>query len=276
MRHLSGIVLNLAEGAIKGAASGVIKSASGGIVTETFLGEDGTPKPPAPPPSPSSPMIAPLDVRQPDAFVFLGLCLSVAIPAGMIMRSFEEAAEESDWSEVFSYERLPVWLLASYAFSASAFGELFVHGASSSALQSTHYALSSCAMLCAIRHMHKAGGVSRRSSGAIMMSFLIAFSVVLFFRTSMHTERCTSTMFILTIFCAAPCWRVYSARTRMAGDIGAEKARYRGRVAHFVLVVGIGLQPWLGVCMTPTSWAEGVQMAGELAVLALATESLWA
>ena len=263
-RRLRGLALTLAENALKGVANEALKEQS---LVASLL-----------PPPPDAPMIAPVDERQPDAFVFLGLCLSIAIPAGMLLRAFEDAAEESNWSEIFSYERVPVWLLASYVFSASAFGELFVHGQTASALHSTHYALSSCSMLCAMRHLHKTGNVSRRASGAIMLSFVIGFSVVLFFRTSLHTEHCKSTMMILTAFCAAPCWRVYSARRRAAGaaDPAASKAQFRGRLAHFILVLEFALQPWLGVCMAPASWAEPVQMGGELAVLALATESLWA
>lgn len=269
MRSLKGLALALAEGALTGA----VKKAA----LEEFEGGQRA-EPPSPPPSPPSPMIAPVDERQPDAFVFLGLCLSIAIPAGMILRNFEDAAEDGSWADAFtSYERMPVWLLASYAFAAAAFGELFVHGATASALQSTHYALASCAMLCALRHSHRASNIPRRASGAVIISFVIAFSVVLFFRTSLHTQRCRSTMFILTLFCAAPCWRVYSSKRYSVGnDQAAERAKRRGKVLCAILVAELALQPWLGVCMSPVSWAEGVQMGGELAVLALATESLWA
>lgn len=274
MRLLNGIVMSMAEGAIKGAATGALKSSSGTIAAVIFDG-DIPPLPPAPPFPPSPSMIAPEDERQNDALVFLGLCLSVAIPGGMIMRTLEEMVEEGSWSDAITYDRLPVWLLVAYAFSAAAFGQLFSHGKDASALESTHYALASCAMLCAVRHSHRLSAVSRRASGAIIISFLVAFSVVLFFRTSMHTERCKPTMAILTVFCAAPCWRVYSARKRLVGEPMAEKARRRGALISVILVVGLALQPWLGVCMHPVTWAESVQMAGEMAVLALATDNLW-
>jgi hypothetical protein len=218
-----------------------------------------------------------MDEAHPDAFVIMGLALSVSIPGGIILRAFEESMEEDSWRDAFTYDRFPVALLAAYGFSSAAFGALFSDGKSANALASTHYALSSVSALCALRHSHRQSEVSRRASGAIILSFIIAFSVVLYSRMELHFRNCSFTMAILTVFCAAPCWRVYG-RTRMhqiSGDQAICKAKKRGAFISAVMVLELALQPWLGVCAPPAPWAEPVLMGGELAILALATESLW-
>lgn len=265
-RELRGIALAVAEGALEAA----IKAYS------DFSPPPPPSVPPSPPQSPPAPLIASVNERQPDALVFLGLTLSLAIPGGMLFRVAEELTDDLTWEEAVSYEKLPVWLLAAYAFSAGAFGELFRNGRSASALERDHYALASLAALCALRHTHRMCNLAKRASGAVLLSFLVAFSVVLFFRTSLRTERCKTTMMVLTVFCAAPCWRAFHRKRHAAqGDRATEKARQRSMALSWVLLLGVFLQPWLGLCGPAASWAESVQMFGELTALSLATDSLW-
>lgn len=233
-------------------------------------GPRGPASPPGPPPVPGAPMVAPASGQQ-DALVFLGMVLSVAIPAGMVFRAAEDYAEGAP----LEYALVPAWLIAAYAFSAAAFGVLFAD-LDASSLSATHWGLASLSTLCALRHSQRVCESPRRPSSALILSLGVTFGVVFAFRTSMRLDRCEQTLIILSVFSAAPAYRVYSKhRTDGCVDVRIKQARRRQHALMFVLMVLITAQPWLGVCSAVESWAETAQMVSDLIILALATDFFW-
>ena len=226
--------------------------------------------PPWPPPAPSAPMVAPPS-KQHDALVFLGLVLSIAIPAGVVFRAGEDYADGA----TLEYALVPVWLIAAYAFSAAGFGVLFAN-IDSSSLSATHWGLASLSTICALRHSQRMCDSPRRPASALMLSLGVTFGVVFAFRMSMRLDRCEQTLIILSVFSAAPAYRVYTKhRTDGCVDVHIRQARKRQHALMLLLMTLITAQPWLGVCSAVEPWAETVQMVSDLVILALATDFFW-
>lgn len=225
--------------------------------------------PPVPPhPAPPGPLIAPVDGDQPDAFVFLSLALSCAIPLGILLRALEKGGTS------FDYDRFPMWLLAAYACALASSAIMFAQGPDASALTSTHWALSAGMYACALKHAHRVGDTPKTFSSAYLLALMVAFSVIYTFKNALRPRKCTSTIVVLVVFCAMPAYRIHRKQKEEEDDAVAG-IRRRGGFVSLLVICAIAMQPWMGVCGSPAPWAEGTQMILDMAVLTLVTDSLW-
>ena len=212
-----------------------------------------------------------------NAFVFVGTALTAAVPVGMAVRAVEEALDEGDVWLALNYESMPAWLMLAYAFEAAAFGTMFRAGPDATSLDVVHWILASGAALCALRHCQRMCESPPRQAAASLLAFVVGMLVVAGFRTTASPDSCFAATTTVVIFCAIPAWRLHAAQRAQAAAAGPNAKAARRRCAALVcmMLVLLSLQPYMGVCMEPRPWAESLQMACDLAVLAAATDPLW-
>jgi len=217
-------------------------------------------------------MVAPPNLLQPDALVYMSLVLSLAVPMSIVIKGFEERAEGA----ALEYAIMPVWLVAAYGFSAAGFSVLFAD-MNASALTSMHWGFAALASLCALRHSQRVCESPKKPSSTLLLSLAIVLGVIFAFRTSPRLERCRPTIMVLFVFAAAPAYRVYAKHKVESGqhDQKIRSARRRQHLLILLMITMIAGQPWLGVCGPIDRWAESVQMVSDLTILALATDSFW-
>lgn len=235
----------------------------------------GPPSPPLAPMHPPEPMVAPVSEYQPDALVFLGLSMCIAVPVMKLLTRAEDVAEDDEAEE--GYAAMPAWLFAAYASCGIGFAILFFGGAHATSLGAPHSLCVLLGIVFCVRHSQRMGDAPRRPASAALLGIGTAYLIVLFFRLSMRTERCEQTVLVLSAFAALPVWRLHvlQRRERCCSDHRVIGARRRGSLLNLLLIGMLAAQPWLGVCGPVRRWAETTQMTAELTMLGLVTDFIW-